>query len=902
MPDTRLRLAAVVAVAALVPFAWPDGSNTAVGATALLGLTGSRSTHAAQVETGGISGDVRTPADQPLAEGKVEIYDDDGEKVTEVNVGGDGTYSVTGLMPGTYFGRWVPAWDSGYVSAKHRAFPDLPIDRICFGACGVTAGDPIVVEAGAVTDGIDFHPVAGDPIEFEARLQDLSPAVGVNVELFDTAGAWYAVRSTGATGVARFPGLPPGTYYARTAGSSDPVHVSLVNQLYDSIFPARGGVNPTTGTPIPVTQGQTTRVTQTLPTGVWANLDFRSDTNTAVPGNGFFYDTQGRYIDYVSVNGTTRTPAFPPGTYYLRSYNHAGYIDELWDNKPCWPFCDVTGGDPFTVPPVQPAPALTYTWPLGRGSSALGRVLASDTGLPLRNVPVTLSTDTNTTVETAYTDSNGFWRTGRGFPEGDIFAIARPRGYRHQVYNLLDCPYGTCNVAAIGSPLSFGSTVTTLTGIDFSVAPCPAISIESRDGFALTRGEWYTRALTATGGTAPYVFTVEGNLPAGISVDGVGMVSGYVTAREGWANVTIHATDAVGCRGSRRYTFHVDAGELEPPPSITDVQPDHGPAGSQVTITGSSFSDHARVFFDGVEALPVVSRTAMEIIVNAPPPGSRPTAARGRSPVAADATVDITVENDDHQTTTLEDAFTYVTGPLADLLVQRLVVPLGASPGQTIQVTDTTRNSGKGAAPESSTTYYLSTDPVLNRPGHGPADDALTTRAVGPLAPRATSAATLDVTIPPATAPGAYFLIAVADATAVVFEANEANNTRVRPLTLGPDLLVKTLTAPPAALPGAALTVKLATRNGARGPAPASLTRLYWSTDTTWDPGDTLLATQTLAPLAGRSTRPDALPITVPADATKGQVYYLLARADADAAVAELNEDNNGRSKPIRVK
>jgi hypothetical protein len=113
-----------------------------------------------------------------------------------------------------------------------------------------------------------------------------------------------------------------------------------------------------------------------------------------------------------------------------------------------------------------------------------------------------------------------------------------------------------------------------------------------------------------------------------------------------------------------------------------------------------------------------------------------------------------------------------------DLVVTTLAVPPGpVSPGGTMVVGDTVLNQGTGDAGSSITRFYLSRDAKKTA-----LDVRLTeTRLVAPLSVGATSAGTTTVTLPAATAAGAYYLIACADDLKKVAEsaAWEKNNCRV---------------------------------------------------------------------------------------------------------------------------
>ena len=66
-------------------------------------------------------------------------------------------------------------------------------------------------------------------------------------------------------------------------------------------------------------------------------------------------------------------------------------------------------------------------------------------------------------------------------------------------------------------------------------------------------------SLTATGGTAPYAFSItDGALPAGLSLSAAGEFSGTPTEAGGF-NFTIMATDDIGFTGTRAYTLTIDA-------------------------------------------------------------------------------------------------------------------------------------------------------------------------------------------------------------------------------------------------------------------------------------------------------------------------------------------------------
>lgn len=88
---------------------------------------------------------------------------------------------------------------------------------------------------------------------------------------------------------------------------------------------------------------------------------------------------------------------------------------------------------------------------------------------------------------------------------------------------------------------------------------CPVITVSPTtlpDGIV---GVLYSQVITASGGAAPYTFTVTaGSLPPGLALDPTtGVLSGTPTTA-GPYNFTITATDMNGCLGSRNYTLLIN--------------------------------------------------------------------------------------------------------------------------------------------------------------------------------------------------------------------------------------------------------------------------------------------------------------------------------------------------------
>jgi subtilase family serine protease len=233
----------------------------------------------------------------------------------------------------------------------------------------------------------------------------------------------------------------------------------------------------------------------------------------------------------------------------------------------------------------------------------------------------------------------------------------------------------------------------------------------------------------------------------------------------------------------------------------------------------------------------------------------------------------------------------------SDLTVSFGAVPATTSPGASIAIGDTTRNAASGSVPSTVTRFYLSRDAVLDT-----GDVVLGSRAVPGLAGGGNHSTTTTVTVPASTTPGDYFVIALADADHVVVEADETNNTAVKAIRIGTDMVVSALTVPAKGGAGLPISVSDTTRNQGGGTTPASTTtRFYLSLDTELSPDDVAIGSRTVPVLASNAFSTVTSSLTIPAGTGAG-TYHVIAVADAGGIATEIDERNNTRSAgPIKI-
>lgn len=230
-----------------------------------------------------------------------------------------------------------------------------------------------------------------------------------------------------------------------------------------------------------------------------------------------------------------------------------------------------------------------------------------------------------------------------------------------------------------------------------------------------------------------------------------------------------------------------------------------------------------------------------------------------------------------------------------DLIVSALTSSQKGGAGGTIQVTDTTRNQGTGAAGPSETFFYLSRNGALES-----SDPLLGSRVIGDLSAGSASTGSVSLVLPDPLESGTYYLFAKADGLAAVIEQIELNNLRTTTIAIGPDLTLTSLTAPPTASAGGSIVVSDTTANQGGGAAPASSTRFFLSVNLFLDGSDTPLQARDVGGLGVGASSPGSTTVTIPADRATG-TYYLIAQADAGGIIVEPNELNNTRSTIIRI-
>lgn len=435
--------------------------GTPISVTAPLTTTG---IHFALATGGRISGTVTdTSTGLPLASVTVQVYNTAGAWLASVSTNSSGAYTTsTGLPSGTYYVR----------TSNSQGYVDELYDNISCpgGACGVTEGTPIGVTAPATTTGINFALATGGRIS--GTVTDVStglPLANVPVRVYNALGLSLGTATSNGSGVyTTSMGLSSGTYYARTFNT-----LGYIDELYDNITCP---CTVTGGAPIAVTAGATTTgIDFALASGGRLSGTV-TDVATGLPLAGVsvrIHNTLGAVSATATTDATgtyTTSVGVPSGTYFARTSNSLGYVDELYDNIPCP--CTVTSGTPIAVTAGATTTGINFA--LGQGGRIRGTVTDASSGTPLLDVGVDVYGADGLYFTSAYTDGAGIYTSSTGIPSGTYYAVTWASGYLDELYNDISCPGGVC-VVTRGTPISVTAGVTT-SGVNFALAPGGRVS------------------------------------------------------------------------------------------------------------------------------------------------------------------------------------------------------------------------------------------------------------------------------------------------------------------------------------------------------------------------------------------------------------------------------------------
>jgi hypothetical protein len=398
----------------------------------------------------------------PLANINVQIHNSSGNFLFSASTDSMGNYITgPGLTAGNYFVRTFNSL--GYINEVYNNINCAP--------CNVTSGTPVAVTAGATTSGISFALAVGGRIAGTVTDSATSaPIANVNVQIFNSTGALVTSSNTDSMGnYLTGAGLIAGNYFVLTNNS-----LGYVNELYNNI--PCNGCTVTTGTPVAVTAGMTTSAINFALVAGGTISGTVTDAGTSAPianVNVQIFNSSGASIGSVNTDGSGNYNfgGLLSGTYFARTNNSLGYINEIYNNINCVVNCNVTTGTPITVTAGATTSGINFA--LVAGGRISGTVTDSATSAPLSGVTVTIFDSNGFNVTSVNTDASGNYLTNIGLPSGSYFVRTNnSQGYINEVYNNITC--APCNTLS-GTPITV-TVGTTTSGINFALAQGGRIS------------------------------------------------------------------------------------------------------------------------------------------------------------------------------------------------------------------------------------------------------------------------------------------------------------------------------------------------------------------------------------------------------------------------------------------
>lgn len=407
---------------------------------------------------------------QPVDAASVRVWSATGSFMTSSDADADGGYLV-GLPPGTYLMS-----TSNSVGLLDELDADLPCPGGAPLGCSPTAGTPISLAVASVPRAIDFRLAAGASVA--GRVRDASTGAMLDdlyVEVYNQAGVQVAHSFTDAAGRFLISGLSTGVVYVTAGVSYGPYR----REVYQNV-----GCTPTcdvtTGTPVQVTDGQTT-----------PGVDFALEHVGGISGRltrlatgdpvGFYayvtiFNSRGEEVSssYAYGTGEYSSGALDAGQYFATTQTFGAYLDELYDDLPCDPGCDPTAGTPISVTLGNVTTGIDFA--LRRMGTISGALTDAVTGDPLGSffyspARITVFNASGASLGERYTSFDGYMVTG--LPAGTYYLKATHPDYRGEVYDDLPCP-SSCDPTA-GTPISV-TIDTDTTGVDFALTPLGSIA------------------------------------------------------------------------------------------------------------------------------------------------------------------------------------------------------------------------------------------------------------------------------------------------------------------------------------------------------------------------------------------------------------------------------------------
>ena len=390
---------------------------------------------------------------------------------TLIDPAADGSYTIGGLLPGSYY---VQGGDLGRSFYQRELYANRP----CYwSGCDRGLGDAVTLSAGENRIGVNFlleqgGKISGSITDAMTSLPVVSPN-GVQVQFYDNSGTVVGggryFQDTMTYEAAR--ALPPGNYAVRTGSMfTGDFHSPYVAEKYNDID-CPGVTCDLTTADVAVTLNNTT-------TGIDFALESAfsfsgtvtelTSTNPIPDVYVLVYDQNGVFANKAITSdgnngpvGSFEVTGLPAGTYYARTNNGsdlpffgirevpgAGWIDILYNGIACpGGVCDVTTGTPIVLGSAPDSNGLTptYDFALAAGATISGQIVDAASNSPIPEVKVNVFNAQGDALGSYETGDNGFYKTS-GLPADTYYLTTSSLDVLVDVtYGNLPCAENSCD-------------------------------------------------------------------------------------------------------------------------------------------------------------------------------------------------------------------------------------------------------------------------------------------------------------------------------------------------------------------------------------------------------------------------------------------------------------------------
>lgn len=289
-----------------------------------------------------ISGRLTDSVTGEPVEGHLQLYDGsgfyEGGRDTGYPYAGPGEYVFQGLDAGTYYLK------ASSETHESQIYDGLP----CNSPCSATSGTPVVVSRSTQRTGIDFALERRGSISgMVVHATTGEPLYDVQVRLYQLDGTPSIYSFTGGDGSYTIANVPEGTY---RVGTNSPLHL---DRMFDGVD-CDSSCDRRVGTTVFVGTRQD-RVGYDFALRGLGTLS--GEVGSAISQwypNAIVYllDTTGEIVASDYTFSGFSFEGVEPGTYYLLARENEwdeDFQDELYDDVPCDPDCDLANGTPLQV-------------------------------------------------------------------------------------------------------------------------------------------------------------------------------------------------------------------------------------------------------------------------------------------------------------------------------------------------------------------------------------------------------------------------------------------------------------------------------------------------------------------------------------------------------------------------